>query len=382
VRNRVTRKKSLKRSRSSSRTGGIKERRLNTPHQSAMIPPPSAASGAESFYSALGSPSPATTESQVEAEFERRGTMSLLTRAQPRKKRALPLSGLNVSSHTAPMIELTTTDSTVATKKRPIPLRTGSTDTETSTDYPTLAPSTVPTMRVPRFPAIAAHDSERSSMASSLAAVDNNHLDSRATQRSSATSQTLIVPSRFSRSSSNSASDSLSVAGRSSPSFEQLVDLLEDLAAKTPSVSGAPFEETETSRASSIIVPSLDYHLKLHHPVPSSSQDDARFDGQAIHFFIIYNSLSHCFYIRFQTQLCHSLIPREVVLRRIPSPVVLRSPCSITLLYPKHFRIHAFIVHCFPNITCIFPCLIASPAPFGSLFAIPLYSIVPLSESA
>ena len=258
VRNRVTRKKSLKRSRSSSRTGGIKERRLNTPHQSAMIPPPSAASGAESFYSALGSPSPATTESQVEAEFERRGTMSLLTRAQPRKKRALPLSGLNVSSHTAPMIELTTTDSTVATKKRPIPLRTGSTDTETSTDYPTLAPSTVPTMRVPRFPAIAAHDSERSSMASSLAAVDNNHLDSRATQRSSATSQTLIVPSRFSRSSSNSASDSLSVAGRSSPSFEQLVDLLEDLAAKTPSVSGAPFEETETSRASSIIVPSLD----------------------------------------------------------------------------------------------------------------------------
>lgn len=264
LRNRANRRKSLTRSRSRSRASSPSDRWLKPPRCSTAVPSPSAVSVVESFYSALASPSPIAAETQMEAEFERRGTMSLFTSVHPRKKRALPLSSPTVSSISPPLSSTTgttITEGTLAAKKRPALLlqRTGSSDTATSIDSPTSLNPPLLMMRVPRIPTGAAPNTERSSKASSLAAVDNNHLDSQATQRSSTISQTLLVPSSLSRSDSNSTSNSPSVGGPPSPSFEQLVDLLEDLAAQTPSSSGLHDSfETEANHAASIVVPPVD----------------------------------------------------------------------------------------------------------------------------
>jgi len=257
LRNRAARRKSLNRSRSRSGTRNSRDRWLNAPHLSMAIPPPSAASMAETFYTARGGLSPITANARVEVEFERRGTMSLLTGAQPRKKRALPL--LTPTANKTPTDAATGTATNEDTNARPVFFlqHTESSDTAASTDSSTSLMPPTSTIRAPRFPS---HDSERSSMASSVAAVDNNHLDAHATHRSSATFQSLIVPSGFSHSSSNSGSNSPSVTGPPSPSFEQLVDLLEDLAAKTPSASGTHdfAEEIEGKHVPSIVVPPLD----------------------------------------------------------------------------------------------------------------------------
>lgn len=193
-------------------------------------------------------------EVEAEAELERWGTMSLFTSAQFRRKRTLPVVNPDSASSTlmapsGPTPSLSQPPSprlsSVSIPKRRPTLSLGRDASRTArlsvySAYSALL-SPAPISPLPRSPpskVTALVEAERAeSRASSLAAVDNNH-------NNSSGEQTLSVPTpaiRQAYSPTNSNSNPPS-GGPPSPSFEQLVDLLEDLAARTPTAARPSFE--------------------------------------------------------------------------------------------------------------------------------------------
>lgn len=210
------------------------------------------------------------SELEVEAELQRRGTMSLFTSAQPRRKRTLPVvsprvtspSARTVSGPSLPIPPSSPTPSTnrlpSVTKRRPTlslgPNGNHAAFLANSAVLQSPAPPFSPFLRSPASRVIALESERASSRASSLAAVDNNHQSGHYSIE-----QTLTVPSSASLShlSDTPSNPNSASGGPPSPSFEQLVDLLEDLAAKTPNATRPSFESlgVAASRVNSMLSP-------------------------------------------------------------------------------------------------------------------------------